>query len=162
MNFIRGVYVMVIGVLIVLLVIFGIEAFYPEPPYPEYLSATRWLGPPPPYDSPEYGEWQQGQAEEQQEWMKVYEAYRQEVAIHHRNIFFVVLPLGLVFAVGGTFIRRRLDIFGAGLILGGLGTMIYAIAQHNLDSKLRFAGVAVALVVLIFVGYKAFLSSRTH
>ena len=31
MSFVRGVYVVAIGVLIVLLVMFGIQAFYPEP-----------------------------------------------------------------------------------------------------------------------------------
>jgi hypothetical protein len=77
-------------------------------------------------------------------------------AAHARNIFLVVLPLGAVFTVVGTFIQRRLGIFGVGLILGGMGTMVYAIATYNLDNTLRFIGIAVALVVLIFVGYKAF------
>jgi len=65
-----------------------------------------------------------------------------------------------VFAIGGTFIQRRTSIFGAGLILGGIGTMILAIVPYNLDTKLRFAGIAVILAVLIFVGYKVFLSLR--
>ena len=84
----------------------------------------------------------------------------QDAAAHDRNIFFIVLPLGVVFAVVGTFIRRRLDIFGAGLILGGVGTMIFAIVPYDLDNILRFAGIAVALAVLIFVGYKVFFSSK--
>lgn len=152
MSFLRGVYVVAIAVLLVVLVIVGIEAFYPFPPYPEYPGP---LGPPPPYDSPEYQEWEQ-------EWQEIQEAYRQEAALHHRNIFFIILPLGAVFAVGGTFVRSRLDIFGAGLILGGLGTMIFAISPHDLNSKLRFAGIAAALAVLIFVGYKVFHALRRH
>jgi len=150
MSFLRGVYVVAIAVMLVVLVIVGIEAFYPFPPYPEYPGP---LGPPPPYDSPEYQEWEQ-------EWQEIQEAYRQEAALHHRNIFFIILPLGALFAVGGTFIRRRLDIFGAGLILGGLGTMIFAIVPYDLNSKLRFAGIAAALAVLVFVGYRVFHSLR--
>jgi len=38
--------------------------------------------------------------------------------------------------------------------------MITAIVPHDLDSKLRFAGIAAALAVLVFVGYKVFLSLR--
>jgi len=147
MRFLRVVYVVAIAALLILLVIVGVEAFYPAPTYPEYPE------PQPPYDSPEYEEWEQ-------EWMEIVEEYQQEAAVHHRNIFFIVLPLGAVFAVGGTFIRRRLDIFGAGLILGGIGTMIFAIAPYDLGNILRFIGIAATLAVLVFVGYKVFLSLR--
>jgi hypothetical protein len=118
MRFLRVVYVVAIAVLLVMLVIAGVEAFYPDPSYPEYPEH------PPPYDSPEYEEWER-------EWMEIQEAYQQEAAVHDRNIFFIVLPLGAVFAVVGTFIRRRLDIFGAGLILGGMGTMILDRPGHS-------------------------------
>jgi hypothetical protein len=149
MRFLRVIYVVAIAVLLILLVSIGVEAFYPAPPYPDYPEF------PPPYDSPEYEEWEQ-------EWMEVQEEYRQEEAIHDKNIFFIVLPLGVLLAVGGTFIRRRLGIFGAGLILGGLGTIIYTTVPGGLDNKLRFIGIAVALAVLVFVGYKVFFSSRTR
>jgi len=46
------------------------------------------------------------------------------------------------------------------LILGGMGTMVYAIAPYSLNSTLRFAGIAVVLLVLIFVGNRIFLSLR--
>ena len=138
---------MAIAVVLVLLVIFGVEAFYPSPQYPDYPEPMRA------YNSSEYAEWEQ-------EWMEIQEEYRQEAAIHDRNVFFIVLPLGVVFAVGGTFIRRRLDIFGAGLILGGIGTMIFAIVPYDLDNMLRFIGIAVILAVLVFVGYKVFFSLR--
>ena len=80
--------------------------------------------------------------------------------LHARNVFLVVLPLGMVFAVAGTFLQRKSGIFGAGLILGGMGTMVYAIAPYSLNSTLRFAGIAVVLLVLIFVGNRIFLSLR--
>ena len=80
--------------------------------------------------------------------------------LHARNVFLVVLPLGMVVAVAGTFLQRKSGIFGAGLILGGMGTMVYAIAPYSLNSTLRFAGIAVVLLVLIFVGNRVFLSLR--
>jgi len=150
MRVLKVIYVLAIAALLIVLVILGVEAFYPAPPYPDYYEQ---LGPAPDYDSPEYEEWEQ-------EWMEIQDEYQQEAAAHNRNIFFIVLPLGVVFAVVGTFIQRRLGIFGAGLILGGIGTMILAIVPHDLDAILRFIGIAVALAVLIFVGYKVFFSLR--
>ena len=150
MRILRVIYVLGIAVALIFLVVTGVEAFYPAPQYPGYP-----VYPPSPldYDSPEYEEWQQ-------EWEEFQEEYRQEVAAHDKNVFLIVLPLGVVFAIGGTFIQRRTSIFGAGLILGGIGTMILAIVPYDLDTKLRFAGIAVILAVLIFVGYKVFLSLR--
>ena len=81
-------------------------------------------------------------------------------AVHARNAFFIVLPLGMVFAVVGTFLQRRTSIFGAGLILGGMGTMVYGIVPYNLDNIVRFAGIAATLAVLIFVGNRIFLSLK--
>jgi len=150
MRILRVIYVLAIAVALVLLVVAGVEAFYPAPQYPD---CYEWLGPPPDYDSPEYEEWQQ-------ECTSIVDEYQQEAAVHDRNIFSVVLPLGVIFAVVGTFVRRRLDIFGAGLILGGIGTMIFAVTPYDLDNIPRFIGIAAILAVLIFVGYKVFLSLR--
>jgi hypothetical protein len=141
---------MAIAALLIVLVIVGVEAFYPAPQYPD---CYELLGPQPDYNSPEYQEWQQ-------ECMQIQDEYQQEAAAHDRNIFFIVLPLGVVFAVVGTFVQRRQGIFGAGLILGGMGTMIFSIVPYDLDAILRFIGIAVALAVLIFVGYKVFLSLK--
>jgi hypothetical protein len=156
MGFLKGIYVVAIAVLLIVLVMVGIEAFYPPPPYPEH---PEWPVNPHPYDSPEYEEWYR---EWREEWQRIDDAYRQELAVHHRNVFSVILPLGALFAVGGTLVRRRFDMFGAGLILGGMGTMIYAVVLSDLDSRLRFVGVAAALAVLVFVGYKVFHALRRH
>jgi hypothetical protein len=88
------------------------------------------------------------------------EGYHPDAA-RDRNVFLIVLPLGAVFAVVGTFVQRRQGIFGAGLILGGMGTMVFAIIPYALDNILRFIGIAVALAVLVFVGYKALSLRKT-
>jgi hypothetical protein len=85
----------------------------------------------------------------------------QDSSVHARNVFFVAMPLGMVFAIVGAFIQRRTGIFGAGLILGGMGTMVYAIVPYDLDTTLRFVGIAVALAILIFVGNRVFVSLRS-
>ncbi len=147
MRILKVIYVLATAAALIALVAVGVEAFYPAPTYPEYDPPTA------DYDSTEYQEWEQ-------EWTNAVAAYDEEAAVHDRNIFLIVLPLGVVFAVAGTFIQRRTTIFGAGLILGGIGTMIFAVTPYDLGDIPKFIGVAFILAVLTFVGYKAFLSSR--
>ncbi len=149
MRILRVIYVLAIAAALIALVVVGIDTFYPAPSYDCYEP----LGPPPDYDSPEYEEWQQ-------ECNEIQEAYQQEAAVHDRNVFLIALPLGVLFAVVGTFINRRTSIFGAGLILGGIGTMIFAVTPYNLNDIPKFIGIAVILAVLIFVGYKVFFLEK--
>jgi hypothetical protein len=149
MRILKVIYVLAIAAALIALVVVGIDTFYPAPSYDCYEP----LGPPPDYDSPEYEEWQQ-------ECNEIQEAYQQEAAVHDRNVFLIALPLGVLFAVVGTFINRRTSIFGAGLILGGIGTMIFAVTPYNLNDIPKFIGIAVILAVLIFVGYKVFFLEK--
>jgi hypothetical protein len=162
MRILRVIYVLGIAVVLVLLVVAGVEAFYPCPQYGGYPDYPDYPMPVPDYDSPEYEEWQQEYEEWEQEWEEFQEEYTQQEAIHARNVFYIVLPLGVVFAIMGIFLQRRLDIFGAGLILGGIGTMIFAIVPYDLEAIPRFIGIAVILAVLIFVGYKVLLPLRKN
>jgi hypothetical protein len=157
MRVLRVVYVLAIAGVLIALVIAGVQAFYPDPQHPDYPEYPAYLDPLSAYNSTEYEEWQQEYEEWQQEYEEIQEEYRQEVAAHDKNVFLIVLPLGVVFAIVGIFLQRKLDIFGTGLILGGIGTMIFAIVPYDLDNILRFIGIAVTLAVLIFVGYKVFL-----
>ena len=116
MRILKVIYVLAIAAALIALVILGIQAFYPYPPF----------------------------------W--------QETAVHIRNVFLIALPLGVVFAVVGTFIQRRTSIFGAALIVSGMGMMIFAVTPYHLDSIPTFIGIAVILAVLIFVGYRVFFS----
>jgi hypothetical protein len=150
MRVLKVIYVLAIAIALTVLVIVGVETFYPAPQYPDCYEV---LGPAPDYDTPQYQEWDQG-------CTSLVDEFQQGAAVHDRNVFCIVLPLGVVFAVVGTFIQRRTGIFGAGLILGGVGTMMFAVVPYNLDSIPRFIGVAVILAVLIFVGYRVFISLR--
>jgi len=149
MRILKVIYVLAIAAALIALVVIGIDTFYPAPSYDCYEP----LVPPPDSDSPEYEEWQQ-------ECNEIQEAYQQEAAVHDRNVFLIALPLGVLFAVVGTFINRRTSIFGAGLILGGIGTMIFAVTPYNLNDIPKFIGIAVILAVLIFVGYKVFFLEK--
>lgn len=162
MNAIKVIYVLILGAFLIMFVAFGVLAFYEPPERPDYPSPPRRVTTPevPPEDSEEYQEWQ----EEREEWKKkqeeMQEAYYNARKHHRRNVFFIAYPYGLLLIVLGLVLRPRLEILRPGLLLGGVGAIIYAIAQSPLSDELRFAGVAVAIVVFIFAGYRLMLERR--
>jgi len=76
-------------------------------------------------------------------------------------VFFIAYPYGLLLIVLGVVLRPRLEILRPGLLFGGVGAIIYAIAQSPLSDELRFAGVAVAIGVFIFAGYRLMLERKS-
>ena len=150
MRILKVIYTLAIAAALIALVVVGINTFYPAPEYP---SCSEQLGPAPDKDGPGYEDWWQ-------ECREILEAYEHDLAVHARNVFLIALPLGLVFAVVGAFIQRRMGILGASLIVGGMGTMIFALTPNKLDDIPKFIGIAVILVVLIFGGYKFFSALR--
>ena len=87
-------------------------------------------------------------------------SWQAEQRDYARNVFSISYPIGIVFVILGITLRPRLDVVGPGLVLGGLGTMIYAIAQPHLIPEIRFAGVVVGLGVLLIIGYRMFLERK--
>ena len=77
-----------------------------------------------------------------------------------RNVFCISYPCGVLFIILGLILRPRLDVIRPGLVLGGLGTMIYAIAQPHLIYEIRFAGVIVGLAILLVIGYRMLLERK--
>ncbi len=124
MNVLRVFYVLAIMSFLIMLVVFGISAFY-ETPEPSQLGS-----------------------------------YTLEAEEYYRNVFCIAYPCGLLFVLLGLLLRPRLDIFRVGLIMGGIGTIIYAIAQPHMAGEIRFTGVACGLIVLLLVGYKTLLNSK--
>jgi hypothetical protein len=75
---------------------------------------------------------------------------------HARNVLLIAFACGLVFSVAGLLLPRRLDVFRLGLLAGGLFTLLFALiypAATGIGKGWIFGAVAVALVVLVPVGY---------
>ena len=166
MKIFRIIYVLAIAAFLTMLVAFGISAFYqpPEPPQTEPcgipISVTTPLQPAPTPGTPEYEQWQRQQQECQDVYDKQWDAYNEALKDHYRNLFSISYPCGLLFVLLGLSLRRSQDINKPGLLLGGIATMIYAIAQPSLASEFRFIGAAVASVVLLYAGYKTLLERK--
>jgi hypothetical protein len=127
MQFIKVIYALTIMAFIIMVVAFGISAFYEGPGYEVY------------------------------GYSQSYQAAQEEYA---RNVFSISYPIGIVFVLLGVTLRPRLDVIRPGLVLGGLGTMIYAIAQTELIPEIRFVGVVIELAILLIIGYRMLLERR--
>ena len=163
MTAIKVIFVLVITAFLIMLVGFGISAFYQRPAPPEYncyyseMTPELKELPAPEPGTPEYEEWQLKQQECQEEYNRRWEIYNDSLENHSRNVFFISYPCGLLFITLGLILRPRLDVIKHGLLLGGMGTIIYAIAQSNLANEFRFIGTAIGLAILLYVGYKTLL-----
>ena len=97
--------------------------------------------------------------EEQRRYQEEYERYSKRRAEYRRNVFVVVAGLGIAAVAGGLAIPGRLDAIRLGLVLGGLGTVLYGVIQagEDLDEAgpaLIFIVAAVGLCLILFVGYR--------
>jgi hypothetical protein len=123
-----------------------------------------------PYPSPgtpEYQEWKKQYDAEQKQQQECSNRWQEKMTVHdkasenyHRNVFAISLSCGLLFVILCLFLRPSLDFVKPGLFLGGIATIIYAIAQTDLADKFRFIGIAVGLVVVFYVGYRTLLERK--
>ena len=86
--------------------------------------------------------------------LKCYDRYNDALKERSRKVFFLALPLGiLILAVGAFFFG--LESVGAGLMGGGIGTLIYGSGAYwpYTENWIRFALSLLGLVILIAVAY---------
>ena len=87
-----------------------------------------------------------------------YEKYEDERVDYHRNVFILASVLGVGAVAGGLYLFRRVEAMPLGLLLGGLGVVIYGWVQAAEDfgeigMAPLFAVVAVALGIVLAAGY---------
>ena len=73
---------------------------------------------------------------------------------YNRNIFFILLPIGLIVVILGLYLL--IDYLGAGLMFAGLIIMFYATFRYFSDMSkiLRALVILVELLVIMWIGYK--------
>jgi hypothetical protein len=73
---------------------------------------------------------------------------------YNRNIFFILLPLGLLIIILGIYLA--VDYLGAGLMFAGLIVMFYATLRYFSDMSkiLRAVVILIELLVILWIGYK--------
>ena len=160
----------IIGIAIIILTIFmgfyGINTFYPRPDYDDFCGDIKTQEKIETYERCEEvgGKWSVyesiGPAEERAEGFCDRDYYcRQDLEdarrIRSRNVFFIALPLGIFIIVFGAFLFS-LEAVGAGLMGGGVGTLIYGAGAYwpYSENWIRFVISLVGLVILIFLTYR--------
>jgi hypothetical protein len=80
--------------------------------------------------------------------------YNDATQKYNRNIFFILLPIGLAVVILGLYLL--VDYLGAGLMFAGLIIMFYATMRYFSDMSkiLRALVILVELLVIMWIGYK--------
>ena len=181
-------YSLVVAILFILLVILGIRTFYDEPEEPSYptrplpIEAIDVEVPPAPgrgeplycdrdgrcfkgdreltaEDEAELTEEERLYIQEQRRFQEQRRDYEDERADYHRNVFILTSVLGVAAVAGGLYLFRRVEAMPLGLLLGGLGVVIFGWVQAAEDfgeigEALLFAVVAVGLGIVLAAGYR--------
>ncbi|HYH36389.1 MAG TPA: hypothetical protein VD706_02730 [Candidatus Saccharimonadales bacterium] len=129
-----------------------VYSFYQPPKPPEYPSSSYAVN--------------QTEAEYQAEQRvrdRISDQQREKEKAYFSNVTVALLPMAGVAAAAGLYmIRRRSEVLGEGLALGGVAISIYAIITASLaDSRiLRFVAVTILLIIVLLVAHFRFSPPR--
>jgi lipopolysaccharide export LptBFGC system permease protein LptF len=84
--------------------------------------------------------------------------YQDDRVDYHRNVFVIASVLGVAAVAAGLYLFRRVEAMPLGLVLGGLGVVIFGWAQAAEDfgeigMAPLFAVVGVGLAIVLAAGY---------
>ncbi len=159
-DIILGISIMILTIFVV---VYGISLFYPSPQYEDYCLPVKtqeiidnearcieiggqWTS----YGSDKMGDIR-GYCDRDYSCRKDYESARE---LRSKIIFFIALPLGILLLVlGGLFFG--LEAVGAGLMGGGVGTILYGAGGYwrYSDDLLRFILSLLGLAAVIYLSY---------
>jgi hypothetical protein len=90
----------------------------------------------------------------QYDYMKFQKEFEEAQERHYRKVFFTAIPLAIVIILAGAMLFG-LEAVGAGLMLGGVGLIIYGTGSYwrFTDDWLKFLLSLVGLVILIYGAY---------
>lgn len=136
----------ILGIVIALFVGVGINAFYPEPPFPEQTVT---------YTTEEPTE---AELEESERAFDAYEQLRQQ---HSGVVGVISLAIAVLLMGGSMFIARRNMVISQGLLVGGMLLICYGALQtiSSGNTMVAFISIGVGLAALVFFILKRFKPS---
>lgn len=160
-----------ISVLLPLFIILFMQAVYTEPKYEDYCNNSYYDVPLKPADncSYNYGQGyadclnQRGQPDFKydNDGCQVFDKcnfcnleFEKNREVYNRNVFFMLMPLGLLIVILGIFLT--VDYLGAGFMFSGLIVMFYSTLRYFSDMSkiLRALVILVELLIILWIGYK--------
>jgi hypothetical protein len=138
---VRFLYALAVAIFFLLAVVFGVLTFYPSPESPRYPESKPVAG----------GVYQPPTPAQQGEFDREYEAYEDDRDAHHRNVLLIATVLAALAIIGGVAAARALDVLRVGLMLGGLFTVIWALAYAGgaADTGVLFIAALLVLFALV-------------
>jgi len=164
----KVVYSLVVAILFILSVILGTRTLYAEPEMPQYRYPPSRAGVDPAYCDPDGRCFKAGRelteadeaslSQEERTYVQEQQRFAEDRRDYHRNVFIVAGVLGVAAVAVGLYLFRRVEAMPLGLLLGGLGVVIFGWVQAAEDfgemgMAPLFAVVAAGLAVVLAVGY---------
>ena len=164
----KVVYSLVVAILFVLSVILGTRTLYAEPDTPQYQYPPA-RGPEPAYCDPDGRCFKAGRelteadeaslTQEERTYVQEQQQFAEDRRDYHRNVFMLAAVLGVAAVAVGLYLFRRVEAMPLGLLLGGLGVVIFGWVQTAEDygeigMAPLFAVAAAGLAVVLAVGYR--------
>jgi lipopolysaccharide export LptBFGC system permease protein LptF len=164
----KVVYSLVVAILFVLTVILGTRTLYAEPEEPQYRYSPGWGGSDPTYCDPDGRCFKAGRelteadevslTQEERTYVQEQQQFAEDRKDYHRNVFIVASVFAVAAAAVGLYLFRRVEAMPLGLLLGGLGVLIFGWVQAaddfgEISMAPLFAVVAAGLAVVLAVGY---------
>lgn len=155
-NTIKVIYSIFIGVLFATFIGVGIQAFYPEPKYPEYPVELQYQGAKVPTES-------DNAMEKQKEYDKQIKDFQNVQNVYSRNVSIIALVSAIIALVISLTFMKSIMLIADGLMVGGLLTLIYSIIRgfSTQDNMFRFIVVTAGFIVSLVVGYIKFIRPAT-
>lgn len=143
-----------IGVVIFVLVLLGIQAFYPEVRYEEFCNQTMYGQTSYGYekcpDNITVGECRTSMAAEDKKMEKCSQDYMNLDKIYSKNFFIIASILGVIVVLVAFFLPSMINI-RAGLMCSGIVTILWAFIRgwQGTDDKLKFiVGLVIAAIII--------------
>jgi len=164
----KVVYSLVVAILFVLSVILGTRTLYAEPEEPLYRYPPD-RGMDPAYCDPDGRCFKAGRqlteedeaslTQEERTYVQEQQQFAEDRRDYHRNVFMLAAVLGVAAVAVGLYLFRRVEAMPLGLLLGGLGVVIFGWVQTAEDygeigMAPLFAVAAAGLAVVLAVGYR--------
>ena len=143
-----------IAVLFPLTIHYGVSTFSPAPKWEDYQVKH--------YHTHYQNASQEEQTKLEEEQSQLDEKRKEHEKRFQRHLFFVTTPMGILAIILGSFIA--VQAVGSGLMFGGIFCLIdgYINYWSELPDSMRFVSLLMALIVLVFIGFKKFRESSEH
>lgn len=145
-------YKLFLAVMISLFIGFGISVFYPAPKAPEYPSALEKTGP---------SDLTEDQKKEEREFAQRMDDYQKKFQDYNKNVSVIIIALSVLLLVISLSMLLSVDIFGDGVLLAGVFTLLYGMIRGIMsnNNQFQFIVVTIGLVLALVLGYYKFIRS---